>query len=1292
MISTQTPASVSGKTRRRGVAILIALAVLTLLSFLTFSLLTMSMKEKVSSHLEHEERRARFAADTVVNLALGQLREATSRTDGTGTPAPWTSQPGAVRVHRMDGELQWLYKLYSAEEMRVTDSSGIAGDVPRDWLDHPEQFVDLNAPVIHDATPGEKRTLYFPIVDPRAKSSSATKSVEGFEYTGNSAPGGTVGPGGDEDTQRVPMPVRWIYQLEDGTMGTVDAMGMFRGFHGETATRENPMVSRVAFWTDDESCKININTASEGAYWDTPRADTAQERQFAINQPTSGEYHRQPGHPAGVSLSTVLLPGRRFQSGGVESENPAMQAMSLTDVQDLWSLGRLDCGLHPDGTSIGGTVSPSIDFDRTQLPPIVERPRYTSVEEMLWNSAAARGQSEREAQPFFQRHPEAAARLTRSEFFLTTESAAPETTLFGTPRIALWPVHGSTDLQAPAHAPPVERATGYDYQVSLAATLGGRKYFVQRLRATDGLWELEKTNYGENRELLDYLTRLTDRPVPGWQRPLLGYGTFAEKYGPDREGILVEMLDYIRAANFSDGLLKKENQFPIACPGNPEEGFGQVAPLSTEDKVRGFGRMLTVSEVALLFVCRAEVNAEGKIEGEPSGPNRASLKNPGDREIEAALLVEGFVPSQGWADYRPYVSFSLTGGAPHAEPDPVSPWPKMKLNDVDFIPVQSKPTSQSSPETPRGWSASGGPAGVRALTERVIAFRPVVVPGANKAGARLTFSGSTNQEGLQLKLSVYDDPGSAASGRAGQGDLQQVIPLEIPPIGGLVPSELPIPSLPRDGTAVTIEKRMRAARLEKPLLSAGDVVQSLVPAHGDYRVLAPKYRAEAPADSSKGNAGHAVFVSHPLWGKSRFAHSLKEPLPAAREQVLGLKPTDTDPDNPNALGYFKDLTLAPAFAPDSPVRVFEPGQSVWAGTTQGLEQVAVAGVTDWTRLDGMSRGPARPDITGDFDNGLANAPDGPYTNRPDDGDLGPLAKGEVPYFSSARAGVMTVPPVSADVFSPQRLFSSAVTFGSLPTGVASQVPWQTLLFRPQPGHFGAKSPPDHLLLDLFWTPVLAPQPLSNHLETEGKINVNHPLVPFGYIQRETALLAAIKAEALMAIPDEAARTYKSGEKQGDQFRHFIDGKATLKEWKNTVFNKGRVFLTPGEICEHPLIPEGSQAASAADMESYWKNHRLTGDNTRENPYSRLYPRLTTRGNVFRVHFIAESIQKASIVEPNKFDIREDSVTARVRGTCLLRRQLQTDSPNFPDYAAASSGQRPLDSFYRWRISQWREVR
>jgi hypothetical protein len=65
----------------------------------------------------------------------------------------------------------------------------------------------------------------------------------------NSASDGTPGPNEP----------RSLYVLRDGSMSSRDG----------DATSENPIVGRTAFWSDDETKKLNLNTASEGTYWDT---------------------------------------------------------------------------------------------------------------------------------------------------------------------------------------------------------------------------------------------------------------------------------------------------------------------------------------------------------------------------------------------------------------------------------------------------------------------------------------------------------------------------------------------------------------------------------------------------------------------------------------------------------------------------------------------------------------------------------------------------------------------------------------------------------------------------------------------------------------------------------------------------------------------------------------------------------------------------------------------------------------------------------------------------------------
>ena len=78
------------------------------------------------------------------------------------------------------------------------------------------------------------------------------------------------------------------------------------------------MVARLGFWTDDESTKINVNTAAEGILWDKPKANTDLGKQWSQFQPVINEVQRYPGHPATTSLSSVFFPGKYVDGKGDE--------------------------------------------------------------------------------------------------------------------------------------------------------------------------------------------------------------------------------------------------------------------------------------------------------------------------------------------------------------------------------------------------------------------------------------------------------------------------------------------------------------------------------------------------------------------------------------------------------------------------------------------------------------------------------------------------------------------------------------------------------------------------------------------------------------------------------------------------------------------------------------------------------------------------------------------------------------------------------------------------------------
>ncbi|OYW26654.1 MAG: hypothetical protein B7Z47_07400, partial [Chthoniobacter sp. 12-60-6] len=284
--------------RRRAVALITVLSVLALMLVLLTALLSATRIDYNSSVAHVEVAKARLHADSVINLAISQIQRGTHQDTGTVGLEAWASQPGMIRQYKQDGTLLRGLKLYSDSKMVSTTEADIAADTPpMDWDKRPEQYVDLNEPVVrmNMTTPAGPPRLYFPIIDPRAYSTTASRSVEGFSYSnyanGNAgqALDGVVLPtgGGDDSKQRVPMPVEWLYMLKDGTLGYIDNNEKFvaSGAAGKTATQDNPMIARVAFWTDDESTKININTAGEGTPWDTPRLYHERDRDWAQYQP-----------------------------------------------------------------------------------------------------------------------------------------------------------------------------------------------------------------------------------------------------------------------------------------------------------------------------------------------------------------------------------------------------------------------------------------------------------------------------------------------------------------------------------------------------------------------------------------------------------------------------------------------------------------------------------------------------------------------------------------------------------------------------------------------------------------------------------------------------------------------------------------------------------------------------------------------------------------------------------------------------------------------------------------------
>src|SRR6476469_4529658 len=58
--------------------------------------------------------------------------------------------------------------------------------------------------------------------------------------------------------------------------------------------------------------------------------------------------------------------------------------------------------------------------------------------------------------------------------------------------------------------------------------------------------------------------------------------------------------------------------------------------------------------------------------------------------------------------------------------------------------------------------------------------------------------------------------------------------------------------------------------------------------------------------------------------------------------------------------------------------------------------------------------------------------------------------------------------------------------------------------------------------------------------------------------------------------------------------------------------------------------------------TFWGSHDMTGDNARERPYAHIYPRLTTKSNVYTVHMRCQAIRKSANSKADEFDAKLDS--------------------------------------------------
>ena len=1241
---------ISPPSSLRGSALIIALAVMVIVFALVVGILSRVTTERLAAKGYASSIEAKLLADTAVQLVQAQIGVATSG----GTTNAWSSQPGLIRTFDQDGKPAGSYKLYSSGTMQVKGAlvpSQEAAEL-ENWFAQPAHFTDLNQPVDAnlDGTPDT-----WPILDP-----SANDMVEGFQIS-DDAPVGTH----QGVNNPAPMPVRWLYVLQDGQLVAATGTGSTATVAGASA--QNPIVGRVAFWTDDETCKVNINTASEGTYWDIPRARTKQERDLARYQPTRNEFQAYPGHPATTSISAVFP--------------------NLTMQEIMQIIPRVEFGGSEGGTK---------DYETAQKVLLDQDRLFANEEELLFKPDRATSNS-------FDKD-----RLEKAKFFITAISRAPETNLFNLPKVSVWPVHAMNDDS---------HRTSYDRLLAFCATLNGQPYYFQRQNSQSGTEDYEAI--GRNKTLYQYLQDLMERPVPGFGAVL------ANKFNTDSDQILTEIFDYIRCTNILDrNLLETGNRYAAGI-GNAGDApaRGEVVPIKIGENTRGSGRYVTISEAAIWMICSADATVEESNTADnltlvpPGDANEKPLKeteNTKEIRIELALLLEPFCPMLSVASLRPDIEILVEGlenwtiqgnGGGNAVPLGLPSKAQQTYTEAGRYLLGKSPSWTNDNNNWGGhmgfkWALNGAgilPRQIRARNNGRLTVSPTRFAAKENSSPQPNCQYPFVSEPVTVTV-LKDDPKVRLNAGLIKVIIKQRTANDNEPIQTIeldfskLPNELPAPGMywekglipgyywtfqadgcgmddvpsPTDLSADQISRRFRAFKEGYYSTNQGvkvfkdaDVIYSLVPATASGKTGDPKLLAMMDT------VPKGFFEPHPLAnGSNRMANSLIHLATGGLERMGG--------ENGGALA---DLggQLHPSNKP-SPKAPFSQSDSY---------------------------------LTGDWDNGPADQPDGGYLNAPDGGNQS-TKSGFYPYFTMHAGTEVTFT-------SPSRVIPSPVAFGSLPTGVKRNRHWETLLFRRQPGHPNYPvdagefiKNPDYLLLDLFWMPVVEPYAISEPFSTAGKINMNYQIVPFTYIDRSTGLYAVLKKEKVIGIPADDVGSYKSATTSDISetsfpskiYRHNVNIPATLTQFTQRFTNADNTdlyaFRTAAEICDIHIIPENasvntaSKAALDNSMATYWTDHALTGDNSRERIYATVYPRLTTRSNTFTVHFRAQSLQKRAGSEPDVWEEGKDVIQGEYRGSTTIERYLDPNNPAIPDYAKEPDATPSLDSLYRWRMRTHRQ--
>lgn len=1242
---------------RSGVVLVVALGALAVLMVLLLALFSGALMQSRGAASDASLMREKLLADSAVALVIGQIAQASSQTGQA-----WISQPGLLRTYGPANSRAptACYKLYSTADLpSLIDKSGgvgfLASDVPAEWNAEPAQFTDLNAPAT-SATSGKS---VYPILDP-----AAVTAVQGVSIDAGHS---------------VEMPVAWLYQLQDGTLGPA-----------ANGTSANPIVARIAFWTDDETSKININTAGCGSSWNTPRVNSSDDVAWSTHQPAAGEFSAYPGHPATTSLNVVFGTG-----------SSPLSPQQLLGLTPRYAWGGSQFGAQ--ATTPGETV------------PLKTDRLYASVDELCFGSTVtAAGQRAT--------NPVASDQLNAARFVLTAHSVAPETTLLGEPRVAIWPVADSA-----------ARTTATDRAIMSAATVaantaGARDYFFQRNNPLDPKDDFDPASTAaaamSNVQLFNDLVNRGAVTLPGYGAGFTANSGGTPKYsGPQWTQIMLEIADFIHGLNAVDPAAPPFA--PSVTSGSSQVGAGFVEPLTTTYgsgvtaiPLRGLGRCPTLSSLTLVvYVCGFGFSDGTHVDfdetpdadgskwsgtfGPTASPNR--WKNVTSQLVRAFVVPCTFQPGCAFPEVSDACRIQIQGL------DGLTVSSGSKTGGFGFSSVTSSLPLGTPLQTfpaERAWGGNEGPIAWRVAADARTddATQTYAFAGTKAFAMPMTTTSSTlldpktgggawppvgtlNFAGLNgLKIMIVDINGVTL----------QTLTLDLPPFSPAAPYAAHAPTINGEcdhadavppaasisgwvtnsscvvqpSWYMTLAHRLLTSPASRAvMIQAGDLSRS-VEAATDLRVIAGL--ASPPSSMFKMHPGYQLNAVNGQGGTH--AHNLRFADGTSACFAPGNPSSSTNPTPANA-AYAETSLVKSAAYPTSPsfLLTVPPWHSGTNTAYYDLFSGPPCSAPTGTLGVSMTTG-----VNGDWDTGPGFAPDGAQINLPDAGtSVAPAIA-----YQSLSAGQVG----AATQRAPNALVPSPVIFGSLPAGIdpgqpAQSVPWRTLLFCPYPAantsggpyttHPGAANPPDHLVLDNFWMPVIEPYAMSTCLATRGKINLNDQVAPFTWVHRSTALRALLDDLRIPAIPATAANAYKSSGAGIPSIWNAVDADATVAQIEDRfAAGSADAYLAESEICAVPLVPKGQAAATVAATQtalaSFWSSASgglLTGDNLRELPYAQLYGRLTTRSNSYTVHVRVQVLKKLT-ADPDQNVWKEgtDLVLGDWCGSYEIERYLDPTAP------------------------------